>query len=708
VGDTAITAKMTRVSQRDARTITFADYDNDGDLDIYTKGNGTLGWLLENGGTANHWLGVQPVGASSGIGARVRIVIGTTSQIRDIGCGETVSPGFLRANFGLGAATTVDSVIVQWVSGDVSVVTGVAADQYITVEEPFRIVVDGEKDPFYGSLTGPDDGYLQIRSFCYNDNGRPSNDEDLSAKLWAAWDDTWLYIYEEVKDDTVVMSASNTYQNDVLELKFDCIINNVTNTIFHLGLGALATGTAVDTLAPIVKADKQVARRAVADGYVLEFAVKWEAIERTAAPAESITVAVDSIFGLSIANHDNDGNLPTTREASVQWAANLVDAVWNHPEHLGTVKFLADHKLQFIPTNNISGETNPRPYDGSLLFDIAIDGQKDIFYQLLTGPADGYIQLQWCHGDPTVGHQPVDNYDLSTKIWGAWDSTWFYIYAEVTDDTISLDGASYNYQTDAIEFKIDGIPDSATITNGVTNSCIMTAIDSADADPGDKNLCDNLTSFDDADKQYARGTISNGYTLEFAIRIDSLGGSETIVGAVDEVFGLGINVIDNDGASRQADNIWGAKCNDNIWSTVTSHGRVKFLADNKVQFDATNNLTGETNELAAQYGGSACPHEVGVDDPNANLPLTYNLEQNYPNPFNPITTIAYTIPTAGKVSVVIYNILGQKVATLVDNQLQKAQRHEIHYNASHLATGLYFYSIEYNNKILTKKMLLIK
>ncbi|MGE5806603.1 MAG: hypothetical protein ACM34M_12490, partial [Ignavibacteria bacterium] len=54
------------------------------------------------------------------------------------------------------------------------------------------ITVDGNKDDFYNTLTGPDDGYLQIRSYAWNDNGVPTNDSDLSAKVWAAWDEQWF------------------------------------------------------------------------------------------------------------------------------------------------------------------------------------------------------------------------------------------------------------------------------------------------------------------------------------------------------------------------------------------------------------------------------------------------------------------------------------------------------------------------------------
>jgi hypothetical protein len=75
------------------------------------------------------------------------------------------------------------------------------------------------------------------------------------------------------------------------------------------------------------------------------------------------------------------------------------------------------------------------------------------------------------------------------------------------------------------------------------------------------------------------------------------------------------------------------------------------------------------------------------------LPTAFNLEQNYPNPFNPATNIRYAIPLASRVKIVVYNILGQAVGHLTD-RIQTEGIHQISWNASAYASGVYFYTIE--------------
>jgi hypothetical protein len=85
----------------------------------------------------------------------------------------------------------------------------------------------------------------------------------------------------------------------------------------------------------------------------------------------------------------------------------------------------------------------------------------------------------------------------------------------------------------------------------------------------------------------------------------------------------------------------------------------------------------------------------------------YELSQNYPNPFNPATTINFSIPKSGLVTLKIYDMLGKEVATLV-NELRNAGSHSIDFNASALSSGTYFYRIESGNFRDVKKMMLIK
>ena len=90
------------------------------------------------------------------------------------------------------------------------------------------------------------------------------------------------------------------------------------------------------------------------------------------------------------------------------------------------------------------------------------------------------------------------------------------------------------------------------------------------------------------------------------------------------------------------------------------------------------------------------------------IPLEFSLEQNYPNPFNPSTTIKYAIPEAADVTLEVYNTLGRKVATLINNKRQQAAFHTMQFDASHLASGLYIYRLRAGSFIETRKMMLIK
>jgi len=89
------------------------------------------------------------------------------------------------------------------------------------------------------------------------------------------------------------------------------------------------------------------------------------------------------------------------------------------------------------------------------------------------------------------------------------------------------------------------------------------------------------------------------------------------------------------------------------------------------------------------------------------IPKSFVLNQNYLNPFNPSTTIAFSIPEASKVSLKVYNILGQEVATLIDDYKQ-AGDYVMKFNASTLASGVYFYRLQANDFAQTKKLLLLK
>ena len=88
-------------------------------------------------------------------------------------------------------------------------------------------------------------------------------------------------------------------------------------------------------------------------------------------------------------------------------------------------------------------------------------------------------------------------------------------------------------------------------------------------------------------------------------------------------------------------------------------------------------------------------------------PEVYTLEQNYPNPFNPTTKISFSIPEAGLVQLKVYNLLGEEISTLV-NEEKSPGRYEVVFDANNLSSGVYLYTIKSGNFAESKKMILIR
>ncbi|MDD8017066.1 MAG: glycoside hydrolase family 3 N-terminal domain-containing protein [Bacteroidota bacterium] len=89
------------------------------------------------------------------------------------------------------------------------------------------------------------------------------------------------------------------------------------------------------------------------------------------------------------------------------------------------------------------------------------------------------------------------------------------------------------------------------------------------------------------------------------------------------------------------------------------------------------------------------------------IPISTQLMQNYPNPFNPTTTVDYQISVRGNVTVAVYDILGRKIAALV-NEEQSPGIHSVHFDGSKLSSGVYFYTLQTANYVAAKKMIIIK
>ncbi len=115
--------------------------------------------------------------------------------------------------------------------------------------------------------------------------------------------------------------------------------------------------------------------------------------------------------------------------------------------------------------------------------------------------------------------------------------------------------------------------------------------------------------------------------------------------------------------------------------------------------DIHGNLSSPSNEV------SYTP--TGVDNQANSRPTSYNLDQNYPNPFNPTTTISYELPANSFVTLKVYNILGEEVATLV-NEKENAGSYIVKYDGSKMASGVYFYRLNAGSFVSVKKLVVLK
>jgi hypothetical protein len=190
-----------------------------------------------------------------------------------------------------------------------------------------------------------------------------------------------------------------------------------------------------------------------------------------------------------------------------------------------------------------------------------------------------------------------------------------------------------------------------------------------------------------------------GTTLEYELVLDMVLPTENHIGftiAFVKSGATGERVINGGGFAagrryyRYITPLDASDINDILWPSAAELNPIVWKA---------NNLDFET---PPSYGvGSS------VDREELNSPSAYILHQNYPNPFNPTTNISFTLPVSENVQVSVYNVLGQRVAILV-NGAMAAGTHTVNFNAANLASGVYVYRIQAGGFTQTKSMMLVK
>jgi photosystem II stability/assembly factor-like uncharacterized protein len=137
------------------------------------------------------------------------------------------------------------------------------------------------------------------------------------------------------------------------------------------------------------------------------------------------------------------------------------------------------------------------------------------------------------------------------------------------------------------------------------------------------------------------------------------------------------------------------------------------LTNTDVRALATSpNGAGGTNLFAGTYGSGIFKRLLSemvasVERLSADLPIHFNLGQNYPNPFNPVTTISYDLPKKEHTTLIIYDILGRQLETLI-NEMQQQGKYKVTFNGSNLSSGVYFYRLKAGSFAETKQFVLLK
>lgn len=404
-------------------------------------------------------------------------------------------------------------------------------------------------------------------------------------------------------------------------------------------------------------------------GIFLEQTVETQALNR----GDIINVTAGEVVEASVASNSLTLTQLVNLTFTVTSSGNDVDAV---------VPVLTS---DYVVANEEDGELEP--YEGMLVkFENAQVVERGVFGEYIiknvdADSADGAIFNEDIRSDAEVGTVGVP-FDINHSIRLNKTMTAYAVVAASfgapkfhprnVDDFVTGDGNMY---TPVLDFALATPADEAVVE--VTGDIEATWAGTEDFDGDDVTYEWVLYSAD---------------TSEVVVALPSNSNSEdavvTIPGqAVDDLLaGAGLAV------GQSADFVWNVRVSDGS-DTLDVHGSYGNFGDDFFPIYRSITLT----------RGIITSNEV-VNG----IPAEFKLDQNYPNPFNPSTNINFALPQASKVTLTVFDMLGRKVATLIDGDQLQAANHSIKFDASALASGMYIYRIQAGSFVSTRKMMLIK
>ncbi|MEN8191670.1 MAG: kelch repeat-containing protein [Bacteroidota bacterium] len=373
--------------------------------------------------------------------------------------------------------------------------------------------------------------------------------------------------------------------------------------------------------------------------------------------------------------------------APLTWLYDIDADTWTNVEPTGTpgpryafgLAYVGDDKVLMFGGSNGGNNMND-----TWVYDLSDNTWTDM------ATADGPLP-QWTHEMAYAGDDKVVMYG-GLDDDGVWlPDTWVY---DLSDNTWTLlDMSADNPSPDGIIYPAMSYfgDDKVIVTGGLK------------AGGAWSDLLAETWVFDVSDMAWTNTEATGG----------PAGGAEGM--ALGELVYLGNGVVMHQNGGVGIPGTWTYDGATNAWTNEVTVAP----AANMCYAMAETNMNVDGDGLVVYFGGLIGsdaqndtwihPRLKGTDAEEAEteIPTKFALEQNYPNPFNPSTTINYALPKASMVNITIYNVLGQKVAALV-NTNQSAGQYSVIWNAGNVATGMYIYRIEAGDFVQSRKMLLMK
>ncbi len=544
--------------------------------------------------------------------------------------------------------------------------------------------LDGQVDSVWNAVDGQPMQYFMCGA------QRPSSWSDISGWCKLLWDDNNIYGLFYTMDDVIDSLPGTDWQMDAVEFYTDAGNTHATTTPLS------SVPNAYQFCMRVPQSTKQASIDSACRAYGHGMQYKW--FLDTAAinhggpsgsymqfqyPLDSLGIAAQAgtKFSLQLQQDDNDATAGNRIHIS-KWAnSTSSDDDWQNTLHWGDAQLVdattgegVDSKYSYVlkKTSKVPSGTAATTVDGGPADPIWSDANQ-------LNASNVGIGSTW----------PVDPQDQSWRFYGLWDDKNLYGFFIVYDDVVNQAGGT-DWQMDGVEFYTDA---------GNTHST-TTPLSSV---PGAYQFCmrppqsTTQASIDSTCRAYGHGmkyaftllkntmndsifSSMGGYAVEFSYPLDSLG----IVGADGTPFSLELQTDDNDATAGNRIHItkwWNTTAaSDDDWQNTLHWGNAKL-----------------SSALAV----------VAVKENPASVASSFKLEQNYPNPFNPTTQISYSIARSGFVTLKVYNVLGQEVATLFSGN-QKPGSYIANFDAARFSSGVYLYKLQAGNQLLVKKMMLLK